>query len=77
MRLDRKFPGAAPFVTPVPSPEQPAWQHGEMAMFFHFGVNTFTDGEWGNGKESERVFEPSALDVANGPERPKPRVSSC
>ncbi len=31
--------------------------------FFHFGVNTFTGSEWGDGGENERIFAPSETDV--------------
>jgi alpha-L-fucosidase len=48
---------------PVPSAAQLAWQRDELALFLHFGVNTFTDREWGDGKESPGIFAPSALDV--------------
>jgi alpha-L-fucosidase len=48
---------------PVPSPSQLAWQRDELALFLHFGVNTFTDREWGDGKESPAIFDPAALDA--------------
>lgn len=31
--------------------------------FFHFGVNTFTNVEWGDGKESASIFDPTETDV--------------
>lgn len=46
----------------VPSEAQVEWQRMEMNMFCHFGPNTFTGNEWGDGKESEDVFAPSELD---------------
>lgn len=48
---------------PRPSAAQLAWQRDEWAMFLHFGVNTFTDREWGDGTESPAIFNPSALDA--------------
>lgn len=47
---------------PVPTAAQVAWQRMEMNMFCHFGPNTFTGLEWGDGTEPEDVFNPSALD---------------
>lgn len=46
---------------PVPTPAQLEWQKMEMNMFVHFGPNTFTNSEWGNGQESADVFAPSDL----------------
>lgn len=48
---------------PRPSPAQLAWQRRELALFLHFGVNTFTDREWGDGREDPRLFAPTALDA--------------
>jgi alpha-L-fucosidase len=48
---------------PRPSLSQLAWQRDELALFLHFGVNTFTDREWGDGHEDPSIFNPSALDA--------------
>ena len=48
---------------PRPSPSQLAWQRDELALFLHFGVNTFSDREWGDGREDPSIFSPSALDA--------------
>jgi alpha-L-fucosidase len=56
-------PTQTPINRPVPSPAQLQWQRDELAMFLHFGVNTFTNREWGDGTESPSIFNPTALDA--------------
>ena len=48
---------------PVPSPRQLQWQQMELIGFLHFTVNTFTDKEWGDGDEPEKVFNPTDFDA--------------
>jgi alpha-L-fucosidase len=47
----------------VPSPAQLEWQQDELALFLHFGVNTFTNREWGDGTEDPALFRPARLDA--------------
>jgi len=49
--------------TVVPSTRQLHWQQLELTAFFHFGINSFTNREWGDGKEDISKFNPSLLDA--------------
>ena len=46
----------------LPSPSQVEWQRMERNMFVHFGPNTFSGKEWGDGTEPEDMFNPTDLD---------------
>jgi alpha-L-fucosidase len=59
----KRWPLSFSAARPLPTAAQLAWQRDELAMFLHFGVNTFTDREWGDGKESPSIFDPARLDA--------------
>lgn len=47
-------------VQPVPSDRQLRWNETEFYGFFHYGMNTFTDSEWGLGNENESTYNPTS-----------------
>ena len=47
---------------PVPTEAQLRWQQMELILFCHFGPNTFSGAEWGDGTEAEDLFNPTDLD---------------
>lgn len=46
----------------LPTDAQIEWQKMEYNMFVHFGPNTFTGSEWGDGTEIADIFNPTDLD---------------
>ena len=48
---------------PLPSNAQLKWHQNSYYFFMHFGPNTFTGKEWGDGKEKTEVFNPTQLDT--------------
>lgn len=47
----------------VPSKRQLRFMEMKYYNFIHFGMNTFYDREWGNGKEKLKKFNPRLLDT--------------
>lgn len=47
----------------VPTANQMDALENEFIAFIHFGPNTFTRMEWGNGKEDPRIFDLKTLDT--------------
>lgn len=50
----------------VPSKRQLDWYELESYAFIHFGVNTFTNREWGEGTEPESIFNPEIWTAISG-----------
>ena len=52
-----------PAVQAKPSARQTAWQSLGFYGVVHFGMNTFTDSEWGSGGESPQIYAPEKVHV--------------
>lgn len=46
-----------------PSERQWEWQKTEFYGFIHFGMNTMTNREWGEGHEDPALFDPASVDT--------------
>ncbi len=60
--MESKLFGIKPFGATPSSRQLNHLKMGKKA-FFHFGVNTFSDKEWGDGTETEKLFNPEDIDV--------------
>ena len=47
---------------PQPTPAQRRWMDLRFGMFVHFGINTFYDVEWSDGKLDPQAFNPAEFD---------------
>lgn len=51
------------YISVVPSPRQKIIQQMGFNAFIHYGMNTFTDKEWGDGKTPASNFNPTKQDT--------------
>lgn len=51
------------YVSVLPNRNQKALQRKRFNVFFHYGINTFTGKEWGNGKADPKKFFPKSQDT--------------
>ena len=53
--------------TAIPSEKPSKYQKDQIkrkyGMFIHFGINTFTGREWGDGSEDPALFNPTELNA--------------
>lgn len=47
----------------IPTPAQLEWHEMEMYALIHFGVDTYTDKEWGFGDEDPKILNPVKFDA--------------
>lgn len=47
----------------IPTPRQVAYHKREFSGFIHYGPNSYTAKEWGNGREDPAVFAPESVDT--------------
>ncbi|HEU0227985.1 MAG TPA: alpha-L-fucosidase, partial [Arachidicoccus soli] len=47
----------------LPNQNQLDWQENNIYAFVHFGLNTFTNKEWGYGDEDPSLFNPKDFDA--------------
>ena len=53
------------YVSIKPTARQLLHQELEFYAFFHFGINTFTDKEWGDGTDKPELFHPTKMNAQN------------